>query len=385
MKDVVSTASALRQTTLRTVFAALLQHGPQSRADLARLTGLSKQTMSEAARDLEAEGWIRSGGPRTGAIGRRAVTYEVVPACAHVLGVDLGGTKVHVALADLIGTIVGEATDATDPRGGLQVVAQIAAMADAVARQAGLDPSRLRAGSVGCPGVLDPASGRILFAPNIPGLDGFDVPAAFAGRLGLPVTIENDVNLAALGEKRQGRRREIAHFAFVALGTGIGMGIVANGALLRGAHGAAGELAYLPLGGDPFDARGARLGTLETAVGSAAIIERYRARGGDPAHDVRAMFDALGAVDGAAAATLDEVARLLAQALVAVRAVLDPELVVFGGSIGARPELLARVRAVAAAHRLPVPPVEASLLGSRAVLAGALGQALDRLHATLFA
>lgn len=366
----------------QSVLQAVLRRGPVSRAELARITGLSKQTTSEVVRALLDGGWVQVQGQVQGATGRSAVTYEARPDAAFVLSIDLGGTKLHAALANLRGDIVDERVEPTDRRGGAHVVQQVGAMAAQLQRQAGA--GALHGAAMGSPGVFDARTGRILLAPNIPGLDSMDVAGALAQRLRCPVQVENDVNLAANGERWQGCCIGVETFAFVALGTGIGMGMVADGRLLRGARGAAGEIAYLPLGGDPFDSRGHRLGTLESAVGSAAILGRYHGLGGAPAGDVRAVFDRLEQGDPAAAATLDEVSRLLAQVCMALRAVLDPERIVFGGSIGARAPLLDRVRALLARHMADPMPIEPSALGSRAAIAGGIGLALARLHDSLF-
>jgi predicted NBD/HSP70 family sugar kinase len=299
---------------------------------------------------------------------------------AFVLGIDLGGTKLHAALADAAGTVLGEALEPTDPRGGLAIVAQIGALRDRLAREAGLPIGGLRCAVLGSPGVFDPRSGRIGIAPNIPDFDRIDIVEELGRRLGCPVQIENDVNLAAMGEQWQGCCKEVRDFAFVALGTGIGLGLVLDGRLVRGARGAAGEIAFLPIGSDPAAPRARLHGAFETAVGSAAILERYRGLGGSAAKDVRGVFDALAGGDEAAAATLDETARLLVQGLMAVRAVVDPALIVLGGSIGVREELVTRVRNLIARHPGDLLRVEPSMLGSRAAVIGAVGAALARFH-----
>jgi predicted NBD/HSP70 family sugar kinase len=302
--------------------------------------------------------------------------YEADPDRAFVLGVDLGGTKVHAVLANLLGEVRAEAVEPTDPRGGRFVTDQIGALMRRLCAQARVAPERVRAGAVGSPGIVQPGTGLILDAPNIAGFDRFDVPGALREACGFAVAVENDVNMAALGEHGG---RDASTFAFVALGTGIGMGLIVDGRPVRGARGAAGEIAHLPLGGDPFDPIGHRLGTFETAIGSEAILGRFRARGGT-ADDVRGMFEALEQGDPAAAAVLDDVARLLLQGLMAIRAVVDPERVVLGGSIGARPELLERVRALAPRTMADPLRVETSVLGGRAAVAGAVGLALARLY-----
>jgi predicted NBD/HSP70 family sugar kinase len=380
----VGSSSVTRIASLRAVFTAMLRNGPVSRAELARLTGLSKQTTSEIVRVLEDAGWIRLSGCTQGAVGRRATTYELDQNCAFVLGVDLGGTKIHVALANLLGTIVTETTEPTDTRGGRHVVRQVRDSALELARQIGIAPTLIRAGTMGSPGVVQPGTGRVHLAPNIPDFDRFDVVGALSEALGFTIGIENDVNLATLGERQHATRRDVLDMAFIALGTGIGMGIIANGQLVQGSRGGAGEIAYLPLGGDPFDSRGFVLGTLETSVGAGSIVERYRRSGGNSALDVRGIFDRLEAGDAAAEGTIDEVARLLAQTIMVVRAVLDPQIVVLGGSIGARPELVDRVHRLASRFVGEHPSIEVSLFGNRAALIGAVELALRSLHRSLF-
>lgn len=306
-----------------------------------------------------------------------------ITGAALVAAVDLGGTKLHVALGDLLGAVLAETLEPTDPAGGLSVLERIAAIVGDLLARAGAAPARLRLTVLGTPGVLGP-DGRVQVAPNIPGLDRIDVPGALAERLGVPLVIENDVNLAATGEALGGHGPGIGHFAFIALGTGIGMGIVADGRLLRGARGAAGEICYLAQGGDPYDPRGFTQGTFETAVGSAAIADRFAGYGGRSGASVAEIFAALAGGDPAAAATVEETARLLAPAIASVGALLDPELVVLGGSIGARPELLAAVRRFLP-RCTPAPPrVETSLLGNRASLTGALGLGSERIQDQLF-
>lgn len=378
-----TTSPVARQQSIRLVIERLLRDGSVSRAEIARATGLSKQTISEVMRDLERGGWVVEDGQVQGSVGRSAVTYALRPDAAFVLGIDLGGTKLHSALADLKGTIVTESIEPTTTDGGAAVVAQIGRMADALLARAGVAPKRLRGAVMGSPGIVDPNSGGIVIAPNIAGLDTLDVRAALRTRLGVDTAIENDVNLATIGEHWRGNSRKARTFAFIALGTGIGMGIFADGHLIRGARGAAGEIAYLPLGGDPYDARGLRLGTLETAAASAGIAARYVGLGGAQGITVREIFDRLDS-DAAARMTVDEVGRVIASAIQAVHAIIDPEIIVMGGSIGARSELKLRIEDYLK-RCMPHPvAIEISALGNRATLVGAIGSAIDLMHRALF-
>src|SRR5580704_13261928 len=150
MQDAPSSPVA-RQQSVRLVVERLLRDRSVSRAEIARSTGLSKQTISEVMRDLERDGWVHEDGQIQGSVGRSAVTYALRPDAAFVLGIDLGGTKLHIALADLRGAIVTESIEPTTAEGGAAVVEQIGRMADALLARAGVAPQRLRGAVMGSP------------------------------------------------------------------------------------------------------------------------------------------------------------------------------------------------------------------------------------------
>ena len=138
---------------------------------------------------------------------------------------------------------------------------------------------------IGLPGTVHPVTGDLSRAPNLPAMPSHDLPGVLSARLDLPVAVENDVTLAALGECWRGHGAESAAvckggLAFVALGTGIGMGLAWGDRMLRGARGAAGEIAWLPIGGDPADRQIHESGALESVVAGEVLAESYRARGG---------------------------------------------------------------------------------------------------------
>ncbi|WP_349438021.1 ROK family transcriptional regulator [Pararhizobium sp. A13] len=374
--------SLTRQLTSRTVLRAVFERAPVSRAELARLTGISKQAMSEIVGTLEHEGWVQQSGKTQGAIGRSAMNYEPNPRKALFLGVDVGGTKVHAALADLSGSVLEESCEPTDARGGMHLVDQITRIHAELLQRSGIHAEKVKGGVVGIPGAVHPATRRLHMVPNIPGLTDIPVESLLYERLGFPVFIDNDVNLAAKGEQRLGHGKSIDNYVFIALGTGVGMGIVNEGRVVRGAHGAAGEISTLPVGADPFDSRIFKAGALESSVGSIAIKARYEGLGGEPGLTVRAIFDR--ASDPAASIVIDEVSRVIAAAIVAVAAVLDPQTVIFGGSVGARWELIDRVE-YHLARCMPAPPACAlSTLGSQAGLLGCISVALERFREILF-
>lgn len=372
-----------RKLSRRLVAETLLHMAPISRAELSKVTGLSKQTVSEVVDVLERDGWAHPTGRTNGRIGRTALNYELRRDAAFVFGVDLGGTKIAAALADVACNIVAERTLPTDPRGGMAVILQIGRLFRELAAKAAVVPAHVTLTVLGSPGVLDKAGG-VTFAPNIGGLETLDVPAELRTVLGCSVDIENDVNLAVLGERWQGSAAGCEHVAFIALGTGVGMGLVSGGQLMRGARGAAGEIAYLPLGSDPSSGTGRRQGALEETIGAAGIAHRYAANGGSAGTPVTAIFDAMLAGDPAAQQTLDETAALIARAILSVVAVIDPERVILGGSIGVREEMVHLIRRHYAAIAPVALAITPSTLGSRAGLMGALAVALNRLHNQLF-
>jgi len=291
---------------------------------------------------------------------------------AYCFAADLGGTKLAAAIADAHGRMLAELTEPTDGRGGAHVAEQIAACAAKLAQTVGVEVARVRHVMVGVPGAVDPRTGRISMIPNIAGLEDVDVLGYLRGRFGPDVAIENDVNLAMLGEHSLGCARECRHAAFLALGTGTGLGLLIDGRLFRGTHGAAGEIADLPIARHPSAPVTSTGGTFELQVGSRAIVERYRSQGGTGAVTVRDIFGLIEQGNELAASVLDTTAHWVALAVVTLQSLLDLELIVFGGSIGVRPELYERVRrALPALSTRPI-TIAPSQLGDRAGLTGAL-------------
>jgi predicted NBD/HSP70 family sugar kinase len=298
----------------------------------------------------------------------------------YCFGADLGGTKLACALADAQGRIVAQLTEPTDRRGGKYVAEQIANCADKLAQSVRIEATRARHVMVGVPGAVDPRTGRVSQIPNIAGLEDVDILRVLRGRFGPDVAIENDVNLAMLGEKSLGCASGCHNAAFLALGTGTGLGLLIEGKLFRGARGAAGEIADLPIARDPASPMLSTTGAFELEVGSVAIVDRYRRQGGTAAATVRDIFRLLEEGDEVAASVLDATARGVALAVVTLQSLLDLELIVFGGSIGVRPELYERVRkALPTLYSRPI-TIAPSQLGDRAGLIGAVCVAAQGLR-----
>jgi glucokinase len=287
---------------------------------------------------------------------------------ASVLGIDLGGTSLRLALGDARGTVLAEVSETTAGLTSHAFVGRVAALAAELGAVLG-------AVGVGVPAPTG-RDGRVGAMVNAPALSAAPLRALLEEALGVPVTVENDVNLAALAEQRHGRGRGVQDMVFIGVGTGVGMGIISGGAMVRGAFGGAGELGILPLSVDRVATDLGELGPLESIAGGAGLAAHWTRHTGAPATG-RDVFAAAGAGDAVALALLDEQARALAMGVRSVQAILDPRLVVFGGGMGSRPNVVERVRAVLAAQALPAPEIAISELGERAGVIGALEAALD--------
>lgn len=373
-----------RQLSIRAVIDAFLEQGAITRTQLAEQTGLSKQTMSEVVRELEASGWLRVGGQAAASVGRRAVIYEFVEAACYVVGVDLGGSNLRVAIAALNGNIVAEASEVTDPRGGRFVVQQVGDVVDRLIVSSKVERDRIHSGTVAVSGVVQRSTGAVIVAQNIPGISDMNFVGAMNERLRLPVLVENAVDMATKGELWRGGGKGIDNFVFVGHGAGIGLGAVVDGRLLKGRKGAMGEICFLPIGSDPFDPRDLATGRFEASVGAAGMVRRYEAYGGRPGCSVRDIFEALAERSAAAEAVVDETARLVALAVASALAILDPDLVVMGGNIGIQPEMVRRVEAYLARCTPLQTRLEASRLGARAQLVGALKAAMECAYDKIF-
>lgn len=292
-----------------------------------------------------------------------------------VIGIDMGGTKLLGAVAAASGEVLAEREL---PTLGASAPEQVIELVGALLGQIGADRRRLAQVAIGVPGAVD-ATGAVGISPHLAFPPGQPFAPTLARLLGVPVVADNDANMAALGEYASRAPAGPGVLVLVTLGTGIGMGLVINGQVLRGAHGAAGEIGSMPFSGPvPL----ADVGIYEGEVASSALLARYQASGGRLAN-VRAIFDAADRGDSAAAAAIDRYLDDVAQGLATVVALLDPGLIVLGGGIGSRAGIAGRV-AERLGRLVPVPcDVVSSQLGPRAGLVGALALGAREARAAL--
>jgi len=365
---------------LRLLVETMMSGEALQRPALAQRIGLSRLAVTELLADLEMRGMVHVEGALGGAPGRSHLSYALKADAALALGFDVGGTKVAAAIADLRGHILAESVEPTAQDGMAGLAAQLDRMAESLCENIGIPRFRLRMAAMGVPAAVHPHSAELSLAGNLPGLEGGNAHAAFAAALGIDVLIDNDVNLALLAEASGGVAAGRDNVAFVALGTGIGGALMINGHLLRGAHGGAGEMGYMPL----WRIEPAGVAALEDRVGEAGIRQAYVTAGGDAAHSVRDIFAAAEGGEAIALAVLDAASAEVSRALLAILALLDPDIVVFGGSIGSRREFIARVeQRIAAAWPRPV-SIARSSTGGRAGLIGALELARGALLDDMF-
>jgi len=379
----------LRELGEQAVLETIFRRGPITRPEIAAATKLSKPTVSAAVNRLEQGGLVRAAGTRAGQRGRKPVSYVVSSRAGFVVGGDIGGSNLRVAAADLFGEPICDLKQPTAKDGSRAVGAQVLRMVSEVIDRASDVHGPPLALGIASPGVVDQASGRVTsLAYNIVPEGGFDPLEVLRDRFDLPVLVENNVNLAAVGEQWFGLARGVSTMVFIAIGAGIGMGIIVDDEVVRGAHGAAGEIAYLPLVGDPFNPRHRLHGGLEDEIGATGIVTAFNEhrRSDDPElASVHEVFDLAVGGSTAARAVVDEVASRLGTAIATICAILDPELVVLGGGIGASSLLLRPVRGAAAALVPITARVETSLLGARAALQGAIALALRAARTALLA
>jgi predicted NBD/HSP70 family sugar kinase len=365
--------------------------GPYSRADLARVSGLSKPTVSLALANLERAALVREAGQRTGVPGRSALLYEVRPDAGFVLGLDIGHQFLRGALADLSGEIRIRSSRKASASSVSGRVAELVALADDICAEGGIARDRVTQTVIGSPGVYDPRRDAMALTGGMP---GWNRPAALAGlrnAFGPGLAVENDVDAEALAERAHGHGQDADSFAFVHVGSGIGMGLVIDGKLHRGAHGVAGEIAFLPLADDQEVDRGEarRRGVLEAVAAASAVVRQARRAGMRGPVSARRVFEASARGDARASAVVAEEARLVACAICCVIAVADPQLIVLGGGIGQAPGFAEAVTRSLRAVAPVLPEVKVSALGTDAVVDGCLaegtGLAWRQLTSTLLA
>jgi predicted NBD/HSP70 family sugar kinase len=379
--EVARSSAYLRQVNERTVFRRICELAPSSVTQLVQDTGLSKPTVGLTLAHLEEVGLIQRLGTRTGQAGRAPQLYGPRPEAGWVVAVDVGRRWIGVLLADLTGTVVAQLRRRS-PRSAQGLVDQISTLVDEVLTGTELAAADVLSVVVGSPGVYDAGAGRVQHASNLPGWERPELVASLRERLGEHIVFENDVDLAALGEQAFGLGQGIEDFVYLSIGSGLGVGAVLGGRLHRGAHGAAGELAFLPVVAPPGGRAGQaalRRGLLESVAAADGLVAGAQRYGLSEARRPEDVLTAARAEHPAAVRAIEEELDHLTAGLASIVALLDPELVILGGGIGRNlhEQVPALRHRLAELLPLPQPRFAVSALGDDATLLGGLASGLS--------
>jgi predicted NBD/HSP70 family sugar kinase len=367
-----STAS-LRAANQHRVLSVLREHGDKAthtQAEIARLTGLAPATVSNIVRDLTAEGLLDID-PGSG---RRGSAVRLSTSAGIVVGIDFGHRHVAVAVGDLTGRVLSEERVSVEPQGhesGLGLAASILARIDP-----GVGPLRHVGLGLPAPVVNNVVKSSAIF----PGWEGVDARAAAEAVFGAPVQVENDANLGALAEHRQGHGRAHSSLVFVKIASGVGAGIVIDNHLFHGADGTAGEIGHLTVDEQGPMCRCGSRGCLETYTSSEHMLRLV-----DPTLPGATFTDLVAAATAgnvAAQRVLEDAGLHLGWALASVLNLLNPGIVIVGGAMSRAGDLLLEpTRTGLRRHALDSvaqTPIVISQLGERASLVGAVQLAAER-------
>jgi len=372
----VANVVAHRSGVQRVLAFLLDQNLPVTRPLIASTCGLSRPTIFTAMARLEEIGLVTEVGQRSGEPGRSATLYEVAPSAGIVLGLDIGGSNLRAAVADIRGQILAEKREPTAHRGGVSIVNQAIKLAQSVLTSVGSTNGALAAIGVSVPGAVSADGNTVHYASNIDQYGPFDFHTPLVAALNAPVILDNNVNLAAEGERWKGVAQSLTNFAVIAVGAGIGAGIVHEGRLLRGAHGAAGEVAFLP----PNNNHRRVDAPNHDEAGGLSLLNEAQALPGwksTPPATVEELFSRAALGEEPATTLVEQECWRIASVIASICAVVDPETVILTGGVGVNDHLISRAESLAA-EMTPFPPsVIRSGLGGDASLIGAIHLAIQ--------
>jgi glucokinase-like ROK family protein len=382
-----ASASLMRKLNRSMILDLVRERSPIARSEISRSLNISMPTVMRIIDELLAEDLVRYSGDRQASGGRPRSLLEFNQEGYAVVGVDLGGTKMYGTVADLGGNILDEIyipSKQGDPEENLERVSNLIGELLERPRPAG---QRVKGIGVGAPGVTLFEQGVVTWAPSL-GWRNLPLRDILSERFGYPVVVENDVNLAALGEYGFGSARGAASLVCLAVGTGIGSGIVIDRKIYRGFHQTAGEIGYLPPGIGYLGQRYEHYGALEGIASGTGIEQRARQLfeqegrllPGENSLSAEKVFEAARLGEAWAKKLVDETVDYLSLALAAVIAIVDPEVIVLGGGVARSADILIEPIMRRLEGVLPAMPVIVqSTLGYRAAVMGAIMLVLDTI------
>ena len=356
------------------VLQLLFSNKDLSRAHISRVSGLSKQTISSVMADLENAHLVEETGITEGGIGRRAQTYRLSPRAGFAVGIDLGGTNFRSGLVDFSGNILGELSIETPHSSVGELLEIMSQTISQLFEKANVSMSELAQIVIGIPGAVNPVDGVISNAPNLEYLNNLVLRNLIQAKFNVSTLVENDVNVAALGELEKSKTED---FGFIAIGTGVGMGLILEGELRRGFSGGAGEIGYLPLGENVDQL--SKEGHFEELIGGHAVELKYEKQV-DSKKTLIEIFESAANGDSVSKKIVDELGCNIALGIRAICSVLDLGEIILGGGIGSREDLYAKIVNELQKTMQNPPSVKISTLGARAGLVGAMSYALSEMR-----
>jgi len=372
--------ASLRESNRRHVIDALRESGSASRAELARITGLSRSTVSTIVADLLDSGLAgeRDGHPDGAAhAGRPPVMVSLNERAGIALGIDFGHRHLRVAVSDLSHEVLAETWREMDvdhsAEHGLDAAAEFV---EQVLTEAGAGRSRVIGVGMGLPAPIDRGSGAVQAASILPGWVGVDAAGEASVRLEMPVKVENDANLGALAELMWGAAKGRTEVAYIKVSTGIGAGLISDGRLQHGVGGSAGEIGHTLVADTGPVCRCGNRGCLETLASSRAIAALLSDSRREEISS-RRLLELCEGGDSAAQRLIGDAGRAIGLAVANLCNLVNPQCVIVGGELSAAGEvLLGPLRETVRRHAIPSAvedlEVVAGVLGERAELLGAL-------------
>ncbi|WP_214417339.1 ROK family transcriptional regulator, partial [Sphaerisporangium fuscum] len=348
----------------------------RTRAELMQLTGLARSTVSQRLDALLEQRWIVPAEDAISSGGRPATAFAFNTSARVVLAADLGATHARLAVTDLGTQVLAErSANILITDGPERVLDWLVENFEQLLAETGRTFAQVCGAGIGLPGPVEHDTGRPVNPPIMPGWDGFDVPGYLGPRLGVPVLVDNDVNIMALGE-HWAALPEVEHMVFVKIGTGIGSGLITEHRLHRGAQGAAGDIGHIrtPSAAE-LVCRCGNIGCLEAIAGGGALAARLREAGEDAVNS-RDVVRLVRAGNAQAIQLIRQAGREIGDVLASLVNFFNPTVIVIGGDIAEAGEyLLAGVREIVYSRSLPLATqnlgIRVSQLGDRAGVIGA--------------
>jgi predicted NBD/HSP70 family sugar kinase len=366
--------SLVREINERRALEILRTHGALHAAEIARLVGLSRPTTADILRELVEHGLVQEYLPGEDDSKRARSVYEAVSDIKVSLGIDIGSRFIRASIGDLDGKVRSAYSVSVKAKSLKAITEYIHQAVDGALKDAGYKLKDVAAICVGTPGVINQSSGIVSIAGTIAALDGVNLSDLIKKEFGIKPTVENDINVLTVAEQSAGHGKSCANFCVLSVGSGLGGGLVLNGQLHRGHHGAAGEVFYIPFG-DPHDKHRSDTNPSGDRIAEIArnLAKKYKQSSLTEPYSTIDILQAAKAGDALGKAVIEQEAERIALYIAAVSAITDVELIVLSGGIGRQADFFIAPIKKLVSEIIPFPPrIEVSKLGDNGILIGTL-------------